>query len=216
MIKTSSLLTLSALQNTTSKLICVKEGRAKSRKVGESRGVYRFREAQAAYNSDFTPEKDVLRAQNSYLRLSFAFDGKEMNVTISQLSIVSYGDILSLWQQCEGVGLSDADSRENIQSYLDRNPGMSFIATSDGRVIGTVLGGHDGRRGYIHHLAVHPDCRRQGIGRQLAERCLQVLGDEGIQKCHIFIFNNNAGGIAFWKSMGWTHRKDISVISKTI
>ena len=141
MIKTSSLLTLSALQNTTSKLICVKEGRAKSRKVGESRGVYRFREAQAAYNSDFTHEKDVLRAQNSYLRLSFAFDGKEMNVTISRLSIVSYDDILALWQQCEGVGLSDAF--KSLGMRASRNAISSFSITMPVALrSGNLWGGH--------------------------------------------------------------------------
>jgi N-acetylglutamate synthase len=135
---------------------------------------------------------------------------------ISQFTIESYDDALSLWQECEGVGLSDADSREHIQKYLDRNAGMSFVATLEGKIVGTVLAGHDGRRGYIYHLAVHPDCRRQGMGRKLVDRCMAVIADAGIQKCHIFIFNNNAIGIAFWKSLGWIPRSDIGVISKTI
>jgi len=127
-----------------------------------------------------------------------------------------YDRVLALWQQCEGVGLSEADSRETIQAYLVRNPGMSFIATDDGLVVGAVLCGHDGRRGYIHHLAVHPRSRRHSLGRRLVEQCLRALQDAGIQKCHIFIFNQNEGGIAFWKSVGWTPRNDISVISKSI
>lgn len=140
----------------------------------------------------------------------------KMNISISQFKIESYDDVLALWQQCEGVGLSDADSRESIQAYLDRNPGMSFVATADGKVVGIVLAGHDGRRGYVHHLAVHPDCRRQGLARQLVDCCLTVLADSGIQKCHIFIFKSNADGIAFWASVGWTSRSDIGVISKTL
>ena len=124
--------------------------------------------------------------------------------------------MFALWKQCEGVGLSAADECERIHAYLDRNPGMSFVATVDGKAVGAVLGGHDGRRGYIHHLAVHPTCRRQGLGRMLTQRCLMVLAASGIQKCHIFIFNTNAEGIAFWKSVGWTPRTDISVISKSI
>lgn len=127
-----------------------------------------------------------------------------------------YDDVLALWKQCEGIGISEADSRESIMSYLARNPGMSFIAQAHGRPVGAVLAGHDGRRGYIHHCAVHPNCRRQGIGRQLVNRCLDALKDAGIQKCHIFIFNSNDDGIAFWKSMGWTTRTDISVLSRTI
>ena len=139
-----------------------------------------------------------------------------MNTEITTFKIDSYRDVLSLWQHCEGVGLSDADARDNILAYLNRNPGMSFIAATDGKVVGAILAGHDGRRGYIHHLAVHPSCRRQGFGRQLVDRAISVLRSTGIQKVHIFIFNTNTDGIAFWKSVGWIPRNDIGVISKTI
>lgn len=139
-----------------------------------------------------------------------------MNIKISPFTIEIYDSVLTLWQKCDGVGLSDADSIENIQIYLDRNPGMSFIATANGKVVGAVLAGHDGRRGYIHNLAVDPAYRRQGIARRLADRCLTLLANAGIHKCHLFIFNDNANGIAFWKSVGWTHRSDIGVVSKNI
>ena len=139
-----------------------------------------------------------------------------MTITISSFTIDSYDDVLALWQQSEGIGLSDADSKDSMKSYLERNPGTSFIATANGTVVGTVLAGHDGRRGYIHHLAVHTSYRRQGLGRQLVYKCLEVLKDMGIHKCHIFIFNSNSDGIAFWESVGWTHRTDISLISKVI
>jgi putative acetyltransferase len=85
-----------------------------------------------------------------------------------------------------------------------------------GRVVGAILAGHDGRRGYIHHLAVHPGRRRQGLGRRLVECALSALRAAGIQKVHIFIFNTNAAGIAFWKSVGWTPREEIGVISRAI
>ena len=130
--------------------------------------------------------------------------------------IETYNEVLTLWQQCKGIGLSSADSLENIRSYLERNPSMSFLARTQGQLIGAILAGHDGRRGYIHHLGVHPEWRRQGLGRQLVDQCLQILRSEGIQKCHLFIFNDNTGGIAFWKSVGWDFRKDISVISRKI
>jgi len=140
-----------------------------------------------------------------------------MPVKITPFTIESYDDVLALWQQAEGVGLhDDCDSRQGIQSYLERNPGMSFVARVDGIVVGAVLAGHDGRRGYIHHLAVHPDRRRQGVGRRLVQSCLDALGAAGIRKAHIFIFNDNADGIAFWTSVGWTSRSDIGVVSKTI
>jgi N-acetylglutamate synthase len=139
-----------------------------------------------------------------------------MTFTVQPFSIEVYEDVLALWRQCDGVGLSDADSQENLCSFLDRNPGMSFMTSVEGRIIGTVLAGHDCRRGYIYHLAVHPNWRRQGLGRKLVDRCLSALAGAGIQKSHLFVFNNNASGIAFWKSIGWEERSDLKVMSKVI
>ncbi|MBN1993088.1 MAG: GNAT family N-acetyltransferase [Anaerolineae bacterium] len=139
-----------------------------------------------------------------------------MNLTIVPFTLEHYEPVIALWRHTEGVGLSSADSRENIRAYLERNVGMSFIAQNDGVLVGAVLSGHDGRRGYIHHLAVHPEYRRRGIGRQLVERCLSALQAAGIQKCHLFIFQQNVDGIRFWESIGWSRRVDIGVISKTI
>ena len=137
-----------------------------------------------------------------------------MNVEITELTIDAYDEVFALWQQSEGVGLSDADARGAIFSYLRRNPGMSFVAKDDGAVVGVVLCGHDGRRGYIHHCAVRASLRGQGIGRRLVERSLDALQRAGIQKCHLFIFNDNRDAMAFWHDAGWTLRTDISVMSK--
>jgi len=139
-----------------------------------------------------------------------------MTLSISPFLMKHYEDVYALWEQCEGIGLSDSDSLENTNAFLMRNPGMSFIAASDDKVIGAVLSGHDGRRGYVHHLAVHKDFRHQGIGRKLVEKCIAALQDAGIQKCHIFIFNDNRKGIDFWNAVGWTFRSDISMVSKNI
>jgi ribosomal protein S18 acetylase RimI-like enzyme len=119
----------------------------------------------------------------------------EMNINIAPFTMDVYEKVMALWNEAEGVGLSGADSKENIRSYLDRNPTMSLIAEdSQGTLLGAVLCGHDGRRGYIYHLAVHSDHRRRGIGRKLVQECLARLKVAGIQKCHIFIFEDNAGG----------------------
>jgi ribosomal protein S18 acetylase RimI-like enzyme len=139
-----------------------------------------------------------------------------MSIEIIPFVMDAYESVLALWQQCEGIGLSEADSPASIRAYLARNPGMSFIATADRAVIGAVLCGHDGRRGYIHHLAVQPNSRRSSVGRRLVNECLDSLRREGIQKCHIFVFNQNQDGLAFWKSVGRTPRSDISLVSKSI
>ena len=97
-------------------------------------------------------------------------------IEIRPFSMADYDAVFALWRQCEGIGLSQADSRDSIRHYLKRNPGMSFVASSGDVVVGAVLCGHDGRRGYIHHLAVHSDYRRRSLGRRLVEHCLQGLG----------------------------------------
>jgi putative acetyltransferase len=139
-----------------------------------------------------------------------------MESTIVPFTIDLYDQVYELWRRCEGVGLSDADSRAAIARYLERNPDMSFVALEESTIIGTVLAGHDGRRGYIHHLAVDPNHRRKGVGHRLIRQCSRALQAEGILKCHLFLFRDNAEGMAFWEKIGWTVRRDIGVVSKNL
>jgi ribosomal protein S18 acetylase RimI-like enzyme len=139
-----------------------------------------------------------------------------MNPAIAPFAAADYEQVFALWKRCEGVGLSDADGRDAIWAYLEKNPGLSFAARAGGEIVGAILGGHDGRRGYIYHLAVDAGWRRKGIARLLVERCLAALKESGIQKVHIFIFSDNLSGKAFWESMGWTCRGDIGVVSKSL
>jgi ribosomal protein S18 acetylase RimI-like enzyme len=139
-----------------------------------------------------------------------------MKADYCEFKIKNYQNVISLWKSCEGIGLSSADSRDNMQTFLRRNPGMSFVAKYQKKIIGAVLCGHDGRRGYLHHLAVHPAYRNQGIGRSLVERCIRALKRSGIQKCHLFIFNRNIEGIQFWEKIGWTPRNDLRIVSREI
>jgi ribosomal protein S18 acetylase RimI-like enzyme len=120
---------------------------------------------------------------------------------------------LSLWQSLPGLGLSSADEAENIAFFLGKNPGLSFAAMDGVELIGTILGGSDGRRGYIYHLAVHPLVQKKGIGRALVDRCLSAMRKSGLQKCHLFVYANNKSGIQFWKKIGWTFREEIRVMS---
>lgn len=139
-----------------------------------------------------------------------------MQIDYSEFKITDYQNVMSLWKICKGIGFSNADSKDSVQAYLRRNPGMSFVAKYQNEIIGAVLCGHDGRRGYLHHLAVHPAYRNQGIGRSLVDRCVSALQQIGIQKCHLFIFNSNIEGIQFWEKIGWLHRNDIGIVSKAI
>ena len=119
----------------------------------------------------------------------------------------------ALWQATPGVGLSAADEPAALKAFLTRNPGTCFVAESDGRLTGTILVGHDGRRGLIHHLAVATDCRRSGLGRSLVEAGLQALHRQGIDKCHLMVFADNAGGAAFWTGIGATRRSELDLFS---
>lgn len=139
-----------------------------------------------------------------------------MSLEIMHFTMSDYDDVVLLWKQCEGIGLSSADSCEKIDVYLERNPGMSFVAREKGILAGAVLCGHDGRRGYIHHLAVHPEFRKKGIGRKLADKCFSALESHGIEKCHIFVFMNNENGIGFWNRAGWLLRADVGIMSRDI
>ncbi len=139
-----------------------------------------------------------------------------MQIDIFEFTMSYYEKVITLWRSCDGIGLSDADSKDNLSAYLKRNSSLSFVAENRNKVIAAVLCGHDGRRGYLHHLAVHPDFRHRGIGRSLVDKCIAALQRIGIQKCHLFIFNSNTAGIRFWEQIGWQYRRDIGVISKEI
>src|SRR5215471_3680247 len=109
-----------------------------------------------------------------------------MRHKIELMSLDDYDEVIALWQSAEGVGLGESDTRDAIAAYLKRNPGMSFVARHEGELAGAVLCGHDGRRGYLHHLAVAPPHRRNGLGRKLVAKCLAELKRRGILKCNIF------------------------------
>ena len=137
-----------------------------------------------------------------------------MNPIIKKMTIEHYDQVLAVWQVSEGVGLSDADSYEGIAGFLNRNPGLSFVACDGEQLVGVILCGHDGRRGYIHHLAVNRNHHRQGVGRLLVGHCLAALEQIGIGKCHIFVFRENETALAFWQGTGWTERVDLTILSR--
>lgn len=136
-----------------------------------------------------------------------------MSIQIKDMTIESYDEIFAMWQITSKRALSKADDREEIERYLNRNSGLSQIAVVDGKIVGTVLAGHDGRRGFIHHMAVLPEYRRNGIAKAMAKKAIEKLEQEGIVKTHIFTYCDNSAGQSFWSSMGFEKRGDIFVYS---
>lgn len=143
-----------------------------------------------------------------------AFDPKAEPL-IRPITIEDYDAMISLWRSLPGIGLSEADSRPNIAAYLEHNPGMSLAALHEDMLMGTILGGHDGRRGYIHHLAVSTTHQGRGVGQRLVEECILKLRAAGISKGHLFVYTDNPAQ-EFWKKLGWERRFDINVMSKQI
>jgi ribosomal protein S18 acetylase RimI-like enzyme len=139
-----------------------------------------------------------------------------MSIQLREMTINDYDTVYAVWEASEGIGLSDADSKEGIKRFLARNPGLSYLALDGDQVVGAALCGHDGRRGYIHHLAVVKSHRRQGIGRSLVSRCMFALMQIGIAKCHLFVFDENQGAIDFWNKVGWTQRVELMMMSQHI
>jgi N-acetylglutamate synthase len=128
------------------------------------------------------------------------------------MTIDDYDSVVALWQTTEGVGLNESDSRECIESYLRRNPALSLVVELDSQIVAAVLCGHDGRRGFLNHLAVARPFRGQGLGRRLVEACLGRLSQLGILKCNIYLYVDNAAGAAFWRHLGWQDRAELKVM----
>ena len=132
-----------------------------------------------------------------------------------EMVLSDHPQLLELFSETPGVTLREADSKEATARYLDRNPGLSFVVEIKGKIIGCVMSGHDGRRGYLQHLIVAPSARNKGLGQNLFRRCLTALDDIGIDKTHIFVFKDNSLANSFWVANGWSLREDINQYSYT-
>lgn len=129
---------------------------------------------------------------------------------IRTLTANDYDRLYSLWAGTQGMGLrSIDDSREGITRFLERNPSTCFAAQEQGEIIGAIICGHDGRRGYIYHTAVRADRRGQGIGKALVQAAVAALKNEGITRAGLFVYADNQLGQGFWRSQGWSIRPDL-------
>ncbi len=138
-------------------------------------------------------------------------------VNIRVMTIADYDGVYDLWINTPGMGLNTTDdSRDGIDKYLKRNPTTSFVAECDGKIIGVIIAGNDGRRGFIYHTAVLPDYRNQGIGRKLVDNAMSALEKEGLNKVALVVFDRNEIGNGFWENIGFTVRDDLVYRNKNI
>ncbi|WP_031554976.1 GNAT family N-acetyltransferase [Oribacterium sp. FC2011] len=136
---------------------------------------------------------------------------------IRLMTIEDYEKVYQLWLSCSGMGLNNLDdSKDGIAKYLDRNPDTCFVAEKSDEIIGVIISGHDGRRGFIYHTAVNPEYRNQGIAKMLVEAAMDALKANGINKVALVVFDRNKDGNAFWEKVGFSVREDLVYRNKTI
>ncbi len=136
---------------------------------------------------------------------------------IRKMQITDYNAVYNLWLANKGMGLNDVDDSESgIARFLVRNPDTCFVAERNGKLIGVIMAGNDGRRGFIYHTAVHPDYHRQGIGSALVSAALEALQTLGITKVALVVFGRNTDGNAFWEKQGFTVRTDLTYRNKAL
>ena len=136
---------------------------------------------------------------------------------IRKMTMDDYESVYGVWTSCVGMGLNDLDdSKEGIAKFLNRNPETCFVAEEERRIVGAILVGNDGRRGYIYHTAVLPAYRRRGIASQLVAAVMDALEALGIHKAALVVFTRNTDGNAFWETVGFTSREDLTYRNKAI
>ncbi len=142
---------------------------------------------------------------------------EENNMNIRKMTIDDYNEIYTLWMSCAGMGLNNFDdSRDGIDKFINRNPDTCFVALIENKIVGAILAGNDGRRGFIYHTAVSPRFRKQGIGRKLVDTAILALKQCGINKVALVVFDKNIDGNAFWESLGFTVRNDLTYRNKVL
>jgi len=133
------------------------------------------------------------------------------------MEIDDYTAIYDLWMSCKGMGLNDIDdSKKGVERFLNRNPDTCFVAVENNALIGVIMAGNDGRRGFIYHTAVLPSYRHQGIATQLVDTAMTALENIGITKVALVVFDRNENGNSFWEAQGFTSRTDLVYRNKSL
>ena len=133
------------------------------------------------------------------------------------MTIEDYEGVYALWKKIKGFGIrSIDDSKEGVARFLKRNPTTSVVAEKDGRIVGSILCGHDGRRGCLYHVCVDEDYRRHGIGKRMVVFAMKARKEEKINKVSLIAFTENDIGNAFWNTIGWTERLDLNYYDFTL
>jgi ribosomal protein S18 acetylase RimI-like enzyme len=131
---------------------------------------------------------------------------------IETFSMESYDDIISIWRKT-GISIGSTDTKEEIKRILDKNPQLFLVGKINQKIIGVVVGGFDGRRGYVHHLAVDPDYQKRGYGTRIMDELNLRFRKLGVHKVHLFIEKYNKEVVNFYQKLGWEIRDDLIMMS---
>ncbi len=131
---------------------------------------------------------------------------------IEKFTMDSYETVVNLWKR-SGINVGSTDTREELERMLQRNPNLFLIGKDNDRVIGVVMGGFDGRRGYVHHLAIDPDFQRRGYGKMIMDDLIEKFREMSVHKIHLFIEKYNKDVVEFYQDIGWEIRDDLIMMS---
>ena len=128
-----------------------------------------------------------------------------------------YEAVYQLWESMEkGVHLGRSDTPAEIEKKLGRDPDLFLVAESDGMLIGSVMGGFDGRRGLIYHLAVAASYRGVGIGSRLMEEVESRLRAKGCLKCYLLVTIDNPEAEGYYQQRGWQPINTVHLLGKEL
>ncbi len=134
---------------------------------------------------------------------------------IREMIIQDYEAVCQLWESTKTIELTKSDELIEIKRMLERNPNTCLVGEEGGRIIGVVLGGFDGRRGFVHHLAIHPEIQRKGYGIRLFHELERRFIEMGVVKVHLFVNTNNLQAVGFYEKVGYKLRDDFVTMSKS-
>ncbi|MCX7024659.1 MAG: GNAT family N-acetyltransferase [Spirochaetes bacterium] len=172
---------------------------------------------ERSIRKDANPLDSTLRAEPSFrgeIRMKLGLGGNRMGIEYRKLVIADYDELITLWSDMPGIGISAADERDRLEAFLEVNGEACFVAVDGGKIVGTALCGNDRRRGFLYHLAVLENHRSKGIGSALVGLCMKELTRSGIEKCHLFVLDSNVEAIGYYRRSGWTERTDLRLFSR--
>src|SRR5947209_4936601 len=139
-----------------------------------------------------------------------------MEIQTREFRIGDYDAAIKLWKRLDGLDIAEGDDRETVRRFLERNPGLSRIAEESEVIVGAVLCGHDGRRGYVYHLAVDPKYRGRGIAQRLIDECLAGLRRAGLERVNILVGKDNSPGLEFYRRTGWEDLDEAAAMGRDV